>query len=288
MRLMKMLAIALATTVVAGCFTSPGQGRGGQSSSLVEYLYPDGQRPPEQDAGIPTLHIPLRVGVAFVPTDSGRGIPDATQVELLGKVKAAFEKESFIKEIVIIPDNYLRGGRGFDTLSQVSRLFDLDVMAMVSYDQVTSLADNKASIFYWTIVGAYVIPGSDNSVQTFVDTAVFDMPTRKLLFRAPGISKIASSSTLVNASAELQRNEASGFQVAVDDMNKNLAVELGRFQERIKTENVARVASANGEGGGGSSGWAFLLPGLALLRLRLQPRGPARPSLAARNRRDLR
>ena len=282
MQFPRLVAIVLAMAVVAGCFTSPGQGRGGQSSSLVEYLYPDGERPPEQDAAIPTLRVPLRVGVAFVPTESGRGIPDATQAELLGKVKAAFQKESFIKEIVIIPDNYLRGGRGFDTLSQVSRLFDVDVMALVSYDQVTSLADNKASIFYWTIVGAYVIPGSDNSVQTFVDTAVFDVPTRKLLFRAPGISKIASSSTLVNASAELQKNEASGLQVAVDDMNSNLAVELGRFQERIKTENVARVTSANGEGGGGSSGWAFLLPGLALLWLRPRLREPVRFSQRAR------
>jgi rhombotail lipoprotein len=261
----RMFAIALVTCAVTACFTAPGQGRGGQSSSLVEYLYPDGERPPPQSAEIPTLRVPLRVGVAFVPGDRGRGIPEATQMELLGKVKAAFEKESFIKEIVIIPDNYLRGGRGFDTLAQVSRLFDVEVMALVSYDQVTSLADNKASVFYWTIVGAYVIPGSDNSVQTFVDTAVFDMPTRKLLFRAPGISRVASSSTLVNASAELEKNEASGFQSAVDDMNRNLAAELTRFQERIKTENVARVANSNGEEGGGSAGWAFLLPGLVLL-----------------------
>src|SRR5262249_31391725 len=36
------------------------------SSSLVEFLYPNGQVPPA-DNSIPELHVPLRVGLAFLP-----------------------------------------------------------------------------------------------------------------------------------------------------------------------------------------------------------------------------
>ena len=61
-------------------------------------------------------------------------------------------------------------------------------MALVSYDQVANTSEKTSSLLYWTIVGAYVVKGNKNDVQTFVDTAVFDMATRKLLFRAPGVS----------------------------------------------------------------------------------------------------
>ena len=46
---------------------TPGVTRTGVSSSLVDYLYPDGQIPPEFEEQIPRLKLPLRVGIAFVP-----------------------------------------------------------------------------------------------------------------------------------------------------------------------------------------------------------------------------
>ena len=95
----------------------------------------------------------------------------------------------------MIPEAYLRTGRGFPTaLEQTARLYDLDVMALVSYDQVAHSAEGRPSFLCWTIVGAYVVKGNENDVHTFVDTAVFDVPTRKLLFRAPGVSETPSNS----------------------------------------------------------------------------------------------
>ena len=41
--------------------------RNGVSSSLVDYLYPDGEPPPEFAETIPQLKLPLKVGLAFVP-----------------------------------------------------------------------------------------------------------------------------------------------------------------------------------------------------------------------------
>ena len=259
MRSLHLLALVAIPVILAGCWTNLSQQRGGVSSSLVDFLYPKGEIPPAATDTIPNLQVPLRVGVAFVPSKAGNDVPEVLKTQLLDKTRATFAGYDFIKEIVVIPDAYLSAGGGWTSLEQVSRLYQTDVIALVSYDQVANADDNKASLLYWTIVGAYVIKGSNRAVQTFVDTAVFDVPTRKLLFRAPGINRNESSSTLVNLDEELREARAKGFSAAFDDMNQNLTTELGKFRERIKTEHVANLTSRSGSGGVGATGLDTLL-----------------------------
>ena len=82
----------------------------------------------------------------------------------------------------------MRGAADSPALEQTARLYGLDVMALVSYDEVAHSTETTSSLRYWTIVGDTVVKGNKNDVRTFVDTAVFDVPTHKLLFRAPGSS----------------------------------------------------------------------------------------------------
>jgi len=261
-----LILSALVAVLVAGCawmdfYGGGGRVREGQSSNVVDFLYPDGEIPPPASDLIPTLSLPLRVGLAFVPAQAGRSeaLTESLKGELLERVRQAFVQEQFIREIEIIPEAYLRGGRGFSTLEQVGRLYDLDVMALVSYDQVAMSEDKASSLLYWTIVGAYVIKGTRNEVQTFVDTAVFDLPTRKLLMRAPGTDSVVRSTTLVESPQQMRRAEESSFGRAMDDMTINLQVELRDFEERIKTEGVARVAQRDGSGGAGAvECWSLL------------------------------
>ncbi len=250
MRILRLLSLVVVAAALAGCWTVLSQQRGGVSSSLVDFLYPDGEIPPAAADTIPNLRVPLRVGLAFVPGNAGNEVSEVLKTQLLEKTKATFSGYDFVSEIVIIPDTYLRSGGGWTSLEQVSRLYQTDVVALVSYDQVANADDNKASLLYWTIVGAYVIKGSSREVQTFVDTAVFDVPTRKLLFRAPGINRIEASSTLVNLNEDMRDAKTKSFSSAFDDMNQNLTAELATFRERIKTERVANVTSRTGPGGG--------------------------------------
>ena len=76
--------------------------RQGVSSSLVDYLYPKGEIPPEYDRSVPNLNLPLRVGLAFVPSSSGNveGLSETHKAELLEKAGQAFSGREFIKEIV--------------------------------------------------------------------------------------------------------------------------------------------------------------------------------------------
>ena len=214
----------------------------------------------EHSAEIPVLTLPVKVGLAFVPSKNSdrNGISRSSQVELLEKVKQSFLQYDYIDKIEIIPSDYLKGGEGFTTLEQVSRLYDVDVMALVSYDQVTQSLEKKGALLYWTIVGMYIIPANDNSVQTFVDTAVFDVNSRKMLFRAPGINTLSESSTAIKIDSVLAKKSMESYTLAVADMSKNLDIELANFKTRVKEDKVAKVERREGYGGG-SVMWCTLL-----------------------------
>jgi len=260
----RTLALALIASLV-GC-TGYWQAvtgvapRQGISSSLVDYLYPDGGEPPVFDGRVPTLQLPLRVGVAFVPSHvTDETVSEALKARLLEQVRSRFAAEDYLRDLVVVPETYLRGQRGFSGLEQVARLYGLDVIALISYDQVALSDDRTSSILYWTIVGAYFIEGSSNDVSTFVDTAVFDVRTRKLLLRAPGVNELSVNSTLVRNQERLREARQASFEAAMDDMSTNLADELTRFEARIKEDRSVLITDTRGGGSGGGSASPWLL-----------------------------
>lgn len=266
-RTITTIVVILAAALASGCTAlfqpdySTGM-RNGVSSSLVDYLYPDGEAPPDYTETIPHLNLPLRVGLAFVPGRFAHDeISEATRIELLDGVKQAFIEHDYIEHIEVIPDIYLRSSRGMEGMQQVARLYGVDVMALVSYDQVTVSTDNNAAFLYWTIVGAYIIQGTNNEVHTFVDTAVFDVDTTKLLFRAPGVDRNANRSTAIGTENVIREQSTASFAAAVDVMTVNLGDELIRFEERVADNPMlANVTYREGYGGMGSfDGWILLL-----------------------------
>lgn len=254
-----VLVISVLTLSACSSLLMQGGNKKAISSSLMDFLYPDENSRSEHVAEIPVLTLPVKVGIAFVPSKhwAGERVSSTQQIALLDTVKNAFMQYEFINNIEIIPSDYLKGGEGFTTLEQVSRLYDVDVIALVSYDQVTQSMEKKAALLYWTIVGMYVIPANENSVQTFVDTAVFDVKSKKMLFRAPGISKLSESSTAIKIDDVLAQKSVQGFELAVADMTKNLDAELARFKTRVKEEQVAKIEHREGYGGG-SMTWLTL------------------------------
>lgn len=243
------------------------------SSSMVQFLYPEGESPDHTADAPPRLELPLRIGIAFVPPRSSRGyvIGEAEQLKLLSLVKAQFEGEDYVKSIQVIPSTYLQGASGFHALEQAGALFGLDVFALVSWDQRVLSSDTPASVFYWTIVGAYVIPGTKNSVNVLLDTAVFDIKTRKLLLRAPGISQATDSSTAVEAGRVTQSIREQAYLEAASLMTANLGAEVDRFGKRIKEEGVAEITYASDYKGSFSPSlllFGSLLGVLALVRRR--------------------
>ncbi|CAA0125304.1 Uncharacterised protein [Halioglobus japonicus] len=271
-RVGKVCLFALVTLILTSCASFYGaDGRRGVSSSLVDYLYPDGQVPPKHEETTPHLRLPLTVGLAFVPAQQGTpfALPEAKKTQLLEVVKQKFVGLEYVKDITIVPETYMRSSKGFDGVGQIARLYGLDIVALVSYDQVAVTSETKSSILYWTIVGAYFIEGNQNQATTFVDTAVFDVNSRKMLFRAPGVSDIEESSTLVEVDQVNREAREKGFELAMADMADNLALELDRFKAKIKEDKSVQVSNREGYGGGGGMQWPFLLilAGLAAVRV---------------------
>jgi rhombotail lipoprotein len=273
---MKTLQLILVFVIVslAGCSSmlSQNANQKTRSSSLVDFLYPDEHSRQEHQPSIPTLNLPATVGIAFIPNQYDSGIHSNEEIALLEKVKKQFLQYDYIDRIEIIPSSYLKGGQGFTTLDQVSRLYDVDIMALVSYDQVSQTLENNAAFLYLTIVGLYVIPGNENTVQTFVDTAVFDVKSKKMLFRAPGINKVDQRSTAVGIDDTLNNQSNSSFNLAVDDMIVNLEAELGAFKSRVKEEKIANVNHKNGTSSGSVFWLLALLAGGFILKYRQHTR----------------
>ena len=272
------VVLALIATLLTGCsamWNWSGGHRQGTSSSLVDYLYPDGEVPPAVSETIPHLELPLRVGIAFVPGQSNYAtISEATKMQLLEGVKEQFLDRAYISHIEVIPDTYLRSSKGVTGMQQVARLYGVDVMALVSYDQVAVSEENPSGFLYWTIVGSYIIKATSNEVQTFVDTAVFDINTARLLFRAPGADTMSDRSTLVEAGEIVRKARDASFGAAMQQMSTNLSAELDQFEGRVKSDpTVASTTWREGHGGGGSISILALL-GLLVLRIAAATAGP--------------
>ncbi len=243
-----------------------------QSSSLVDFLYPEGKDRVNHENDIPVIQLPVNVGIAFVPSNHWRStLNEKTQMELLQELKLNFAQHKYINRIELIPETYLRQSQGFSTLQQVARMHDVEVMALVSYDQLVRNYEKEASLLYWTIVGMYVVQGNENSVQTFVDTAVFDVRSRKLLFRAPGASNSRERTTAVELDQVMDENSLTGFKSAFSSMTSNLEIELNQFTKRVKEEKIVRV-ERRADYGGGSMHWLCCLPLLIAYRLRTSDR----------------
>jgi rhombotail lipoprotein len=266
MKTLIQLILAILLVSLCACSTSMSSRESKQSASIVDYLYPRATQAPKLEPGITTLRPPVRVGIAFVPTDPRvRSLPETEKIKLLESAKASFASHAYIGTIEIIPTQYLQQGGGFANMEQVARTFGVDIMAMLSYDQVQFTDSNSLSLLYWTIIGAYVVNGNQYDVHTMVDVSVFDVASRKLLFRAPGTSQIQGGGNWANFSERARAAQLEGYNKAVEQLIPKLQSELDSFRERVKTAANFKVEAREGyRGGGGGGATSWLDIGLVL------------------------
>lgn len=258
----KILIFLVVILLMSGC-----AGKRHYSSSLMDYLYPNTQK--EVSPSTPVLNLPIKVGIAFVPNQSAGGneafsiwsghrpqyasISEKERMELMSMVAEEFKKHNFINDIELIPSGYLTTHGGFDNLEQIRTMYNLDVIALLSYDQVQNTDEGVLSLSYWTIIGAYIVKGEKNSTNTLMDAAVFHIPSKSLLFRAPGTSFVKGKATPVNLDEQLRNDAAEGFQLATQNMIENLKIQLAQFQGKVKEEpEKYQVTHRAGSSYGGS------------------------------------
>lgn len=252
MRHRTLAALVASALISTGCATWFDPPEKTHRASVVDYLYPQNERPALKPT-VPELHLPLRVGIAFVPGDLRGDLPEVERNNLLNRVKSAFSNRPYIDSIQVIPTTYLRSRGGFGNLEQAARMFNVDVVVLLSYDQMQFSDNNRLSVFYWTIVGGYLVNGSQYDVSTLVDASVFDVASRQLLFRAPGTSQLKGSSPLVKFGEASREARTEGYRQAVDALIPQLDAQLEAFRQRVKEQNAARIIhtsrSSGGDGG---------------------------------------
>jgi rhombotail lipoprotein len=272
---------ALIAVAFCGCETF-SQRSHHRATSVMKFLYPHNTERVESTA-TPVLSLPLRVGIAFVPleqstTERGFGglpasdatVNEAQKIALMKEVSKHFERYPFVKSIEFIPSAYLTPGGSFANLEQLRTMFGVDVIALLSYDQVQFTDENLFSLSYWTIVGIYTIQGERNDTHTMLDAVVYDIPSRKMLFRAPGISHIKGGATPVDLSKKLREDSQKGFTMAASDLTTNLDFQLNEFKDRIRKspDEIKVVAKPGYAGAAAMEPWeVVLLCGLTLAGL---------------------
>ena len=250
----RALASLAFLAIAAGCGSTMDARR---SSSILHFLA-DGPTPTRDSARVPTLRLPLRVGIVFVPdaaddvahryrlgTDAVLSQEDKQQ--LMQRVAERFRDKPYVRDIELIPTDYLTPRGGFSNLDQLRQMFGVDVVALVSYDQVQFTDERKRSVLYLTIAGAYLVEGERNDTRTMLDAAVFDVGSRRLLFRAPGQSRIQGSASAADASLRLRQDAREGLRRASDDLAVNLDSAIVRFSARLREpQNDIRVIRPDG------------------------------------------
>ena len=209
--------------------------RHNKTTTLVNFLYPDGHIP--QDLKSPVLRLPLRVGLAYVPGSGHQtGIDSRLKLELLEQVKASFAAVEYIDRIEVIPELYTSSRGQGPQLDQLRQLYQLDVLALVSYDQLVNRKENLLAVTYLSIVGNYIFPGSHFDVSTLIDLAVIDLDSKRLLFRAAGTHASKGTSAEAYTRHRYDRHQSQGFASAMHTMIGNLNLALNQFEERLKAK----------------------------------------------------
>lgn len=242
-KLISVLMAALAVIALSACASMEKDARQRQVASVLEYLFPDSNYVPTNSDAAAEIRVPFRIGVAFVPDNANPQfrLPESDRLKLATKVRDAFLNYPFVKEIVPVSSVYLEPGGGFANLDRVAALLNLDVVALISFDQVQNAGATGSSFLYWTGVGAYVIQGDQFDILTAVETSVFDIKSRRLLIRAGGISNLKGTATMVGFSEQAREARTRGFEEAVNEMIGKLHSEVKTFRERAPRDPKIRL-----------------------------------------------
>lgn len=246
-------------------------------SNAVEYLYPNQRGEIHVKTEIPELVVPLNVGIAFVPDacDSFRrhDLNETLKRELMDKVIKRFESREIINKVVAIPSHMMKRKGSFPNLRQIQKELGIDIVVLLSYDQVQYTERNFVAVaYYWTIVGRFVFQGDKNDTVTVMDAAVYDINSEQLLFRSEGTSNVKGNSASAFVDEDLRVRSQQGFELAIENLSKRLDWDLYQFRQKISKNEVEVKIVHRSSSGGVIEPWTLLLLGGGLIVLRRRRR----------------
>ncbi|HEX6813434.1 MAG TPA: hypothetical protein VF384_17580 [Planctomycetota bacterium] len=248
---MKIVLLVLAS-LLCTCCVGPTVGSARSQSSIkpVTGQAEDGSHAssgprPAQPTSMP---VPARIALAFVPEANAQGtsaegisswatgpLPEAFKAKVLENLADAFRKESFVGRIDVVPSFYLGGRTAPEIVASVRATFDVEAVALVTYDLQHFNRVNGWSLTYIALVTMMFVPGNELSSELFLDTAVY-ASNGALLFRAAGSAANQGSFAPPYYDDNAQVQTESCFADATSDLVPKLHREIEKFAQRIKAE----------------------------------------------------
>lgn len=250
-------AILLGIAPLSGCGHYTTQ----RTSNVLTYLYPGETQPLEISKAISKRSLantprPIILGIAFVPesrTISNGGdtkiepLTEKMKMEMMRELTVQLRQYSIFAEIEEIPSTYLKIGGSFANLEQIRAMTGVDVIGLVSYDQVQFTDRGLISLLYWTGIGWYFVPGEKNDTKTMMDAALYHIPTQKPLLRATGQSGVYHYSTPMNQSQNLRDDSESGFKEALRMLAENFKEQLDLVKPKVVQGTTSSPIASSGK-----------------------------------------
>jgi rhombotail lipoprotein len=250
-------AIVMGIVPLSGCGHYTTQ----RTSNVLTYLYPGETQPVEVSKAISKTSLantprPITLGIAFVPesrtiTNGGdtkiEPLTEKFKMEMMRELTAQLRQYSIFAEIEEIPSTYLKIGGSFANLDQIRAMTGVDVIGLVSYDQLQFTDKGLVSLLYWTGIGWYFVPGEKNDTNTMMDAALYHIPTQKPLLRATGQSGVYHYSTPMNQSQNLRNDSESGFKEALHMLAANFKEQLDLLKPKLVQGTAGGPVASSGK-----------------------------------------
>ena len=246
--------------LIVGC----GHANRQQWTSLADYLYPiDPNRrettemsPQPTPTSLASVPVPFRLGLAFLPDRKSKTkgnttfakvpydvdpLSEEVKVTLMQQVREDLGKYSFISSIDVIPSSYLLPRGSYRNLVQLGALTGVDVIALISYDQVQFTDEGVAALGYVITLGSgfWFWPGEKNDTKTMIDAAAYYIRGQRLLFKAVGQSRVEGYATPLNLTEALRDDSEQGFRDAVHTLVINLHAQIQVFKKKMQRAQTA-------------------------------------------------
>lgn len=247
---LNLVILASAAVLAGGCAGMGGNQRH-RTSNLSTYLYA-GQTGSPETSSVPVLSVPLHVGIAFVPAENPTNpwpvylngtingsyqvdppLSESQRLDLMKQISGQLAQYPAVGSADLISSDYMVPRGGFANLDRIREMYGVDAMMLLSFDQVQFTDEGAMTMSYWTIVGYYVVPAEKNLTRTVLEAAVYDIASRKLLFRASGTGNVKGSSTPVNLSEGLRVDSKKSFDLAASDLAASLNVQIAEFEKQV-------------------------------------------------------
>ena len=167
----------------------------------------------------------------------GSGAPNplgaSQEQDLHQRVSALFESKPWTQSFKVIPSQYLAKEGGFDDLAKVARAFHVDVVALVSVEQIQFSQPRWYAWTYWTLVGAYMVKGDKNDTATLVDAAIYHVPSRTFLFRAGATGTVKGDSTWSQREDAFRQQSHESLRLAMEHLSVALDQGVAGFKQDL-------------------------------------------------------